>query len=770
MDEPDPDPQSQRERTWTARLALALTLGVLAFSMRPIYRTGLVSDDAIDSLIVGVLRVEGMDIAEYTTRKVCASIKSARFFPVQMAQLCLLLYYVPNVPAYKTIVLAGVVLDAALLYALVCRAARARGPALTAVCFLVPLFQLRATFDPILSFYALLQVVVALLLASLIALERYLDGGRRAWLVASVALHLGVLLEYEVALPLFVLHAILIWTARTAWSNRIALTAPFAATSVACFLAFVALRAVYLPPASEYQLNADPGAFLGTLARQTSAGLPLSYFGSDQCGLFPSWRRPIEVARFAFAGGGLVVFAGMFAACRLGLRAGLTEPVAAGDRGLLRLGLLGAALAVLPAVLVSVSARHQKLIAFGVGYLPVYIQYFGVATAFAAACWAALRRLPARRGIRTAAAVSLAAAAAGMAAVNDRANGELADALTRTPDAADYNPTAGVVEAGYNSHRANLEAALHAGLLDDVPEHAVVQLAHEYPGWHNTPHSAYFYAMHSGKVVETVLSSKRWGMVCWFLHARDRPVATSPPDAPRYHLHDEVWANSNRAGCVVLERLDGPRASSEVRVFVRHKRLFTDGPRPGVVVTGRPREGDDSIPADFRAWDGRSLRIVRRGDDWGLFAFDAERAIEPGTWVVSVGNVSAGWGRAFYPPEVDEGSTFRWSRNDGVIHVVNASSSPRKAVVSMVLQNRGEGQLLLHGPAGDEAIVASNKAEYVRELMLQPGDNPIAIHSASLPFSVAGDPRTLSFRVYNFQVRDAGAASALAERPGGMTR
>src|SRR2546430_1654226 len=73
------------------------------------------------------------------------------------------------------------------------------------------LIQLRAYHDPILSFFGLLQLLVAGTLLSLLALETYLERRQGAWLALSVLLYLACLLLYEASYLLFLLHSLLIW-------------------------------------------------------------------------------------------------------------------------------------------------------------------------------------------------------------------------------------------------------------------------------------------------------------------------------------------------------------------------------------------------------------------------------------------------------------------------------------------------------------------------------------------------------------------------------
>jgi hypothetical protein len=738
--------------------AFILILAVAAFSMVPLFWTGYVGDDSADSLIAGAIRAEGFGIFEYTAYKVRASLRSARFFPLQMVQLCLLLYYAQDVTAYKAIVIAGVVLDVGLFYALLRRLSDSRGFAVFGACVVVTLFQFRAFFDPILSFYGLLQAVMVLMLGSLLALQVSLDTGRRRWLAVSLACFLGALLEYEVVLPLFVMHGVMVCHARRALWDRVRLTAPFVGASVFCLLAFVSLRGYFLPPQSDYQVSKDPIAFLLAMARQTSSGLPLSYFATNHFGMFPPLWKPLQVVRFAATPGGLAVFAGVIAACGHGLRAGFDDPRGPTRGRLSLVGLLGLCLAVLPAALVCVSVRHQKLIAFGIGYLPVYIQYFGVAMVLASLGWGLLAAIPRRAGIRAVAATALALLVGTTGAVNYRANALLAELLPIGPDMAGFQPVVGSVEACFNRQRRNLEEALHAGLLDGVPEDSDLVLENDYPSWHNQSHGQYFYALHSGKVVNTVSLGTRWDTEPWFLLRRNNHGGPRRWSGRTYRLRDVCL--DARTGYVVLERVFPPEPSAEITVFVRHPRLYREGV-PTFTITGT-KNGEENRTAALVRY-GRELETVRAGRDWGVFRLGPAMAtVDSRSLAVSIGNIATEWGRSFFEREMDEGHPFRWCGKEGAVTIHNATDRPRKVVVSMTLQNRGGGPIVVSGPTGNEEIRhAEGKVPFVREVVLAPGENRIEFVSDSTTFPTP-DGRALYFRIYDFRIDDGGPVAALA--------
>jgi hypothetical protein len=750
----------------SSRWGLPCLLALVAFVLSPLLRTGYFSDDAVDSLLPGMLKVEGYTLAEYIWTVSLNFITGGRLFPLQFAELCTWFYVVQTPVVHKAMVIVCVLLDVTLLYFLVRRVGKNAGFAAFATCLVFPLFQFRTTFDPLLSFFGLLQMITAGLLASLLALQIYLDTNRTRWMVLSVVTYAATILMYEFNYPLFLLHLVLIGSCRRSWAARVRASLPFVVTGGLGILASAALRWLYVRESN--QINIDPLAFLATLTRQTLSAFPLSYFLVNPAGLYPHPWNLAWMARFLATPGGVTVCAGVFMACLTCLRhlpAGDDEPPTG---RMIPLALLGLLLGVLPAVLISVSVRHQQMIRPGLGYLPVYLQYYGVGLLLAAVVWSLLSRTAPGGVWRRWSRVVMAGLVALTAGVTYRANATLVDRLETPLESPLINPVVAGFWGCWNEHRRNLESALHAGLLDDVPDHALVYLANEYPAFHDRPHSRYFYAMHSGKVIETIpLTARREGG-CWFPRKASLQPRSPATPSPPFLLRDVCLGKT--AGYVVLSRLaaSGRRApphpgvaqaGREIRLFVRHPKLFEGGPVPALVLSGaRPGTATEigGTPVSRR---GRELTMVRSGPDWAILSLRPEAEdVDPSSLTLAFGAISATWGEGFDPPQVSGDHWWRRGKERGVLTLNNATDAPRQVRISMLLQNRRETPLVLSGGPMHAVVPTGPGSPPVRfehELTLSPGAHPVVIHAADLPSAPAStDAPSLSFRVIDFNIQD----------------
>ena len=358
-----------------------------ALCLSPTLKTGYISDDNFSSLKPGMLRVANKSLVAFTLENVRSSMQEGRFYPLHWVPFNGVFFFIQDVYYYKVYILLLVISNLLLFILFLRKISGDTGFACLAASLTLMLIQLRAYHDPILSFFGLLQFLVAGTLLSLLALETYLERRQGAWLALSVLLYLGCLLLYEASYPLFLLHGLLIWRRRPELRAWMRTFSPFLKAAVFCVLMSVLLRWLhpvdYSKPTestAHYQMNLAPGTILATLLRQTSGALPLSYFLTDPAGLFAGVKRPGVLAHWVRRWDVLAITLVALGVCLLSLRRGpreeSDEPPLRSDWTLTTL--LGVLLAVLPAVAITLTSRYQGEIVIGRSYVPVYVQYFGI--------------------------------------------------------------------------------------------------------------------------------------------------------------------------------------------------------------------------------------------------------------------------------------------------------------------------------------------------------------------------------------------------------
>jgi len=300
------------------------------------------------------------------------------------------------------------------------------------------------------------------------------------------------------------------------------------------------------------------------------------------------------------------------AACLVALRAGRASGGQLACRGSLVVA-MGLALAVLPAIPLGLSPFHRRSFGWGIGWIAVLLQCFGVGLVLAAGVWAALGgRAASGRPFARPRCLVVAALVAMTAGLTYRANRHVALRFNAPRGSEYHHRIAEEHVAIWHQQRRHLEQALRAGLLDEVPAGAQIQLAQEYPFWYEARwHAASFYAMHAGRVFDTLPPS----------------VAVPTADLARlYRVRDVPLGPS--VGYVVVSRPMPPGEAGEIRLFVRHPRLFRGGSTPAFLVVAQA-PGAPSGPYFLRP--GGDLTPIRDGPDWGLYAVRVPGQLDPDT-------------------------------------------------------------------------------------------------------------------------------------------
>jgi hypothetical protein len=374
-------------------------LAVLAVVVLPAVHASLRGDDGWNSEKQGLLELKGTSLARLIWGYIRDFVATqGRPQPLGVAQGELTIWLFDDHPAaYRLCLIALTVLCASLLYRLARRLGLGAASALLVLVLLAGAIQFRQSHDPMLGYYGTTQVVLALLLGSLLAFDRYLrEGGSRAlWL--GVALFLLCPLLYESAYPLAGVHLALALMHRR---GRAAIRAarPFLAIGAGFLLLSFVLRKLAPEVSAGYQVSFKPLSILRSYAVQLLPPIPTSSVTLDPA---PQLARPTKPELVGAAWRGLAVLA-LVAGCLLQLARERGERLPSGAV-VRRVLVVGAALWLTAPVLIATAVKYQQTLTPGRGYLPVLIQVFGYALVATGALLAALRAA----GTRSVAALRL---------------------------------------------------------------------------------------------------------------------------------------------------------------------------------------------------------------------------------------------------------------------------------------------------------------------------------------------------------------------------
>ena len=431
----------------------AAILLVTACSLAMLIRSGYFWDDAVNSTAYLAEKKDSIPTLRHVLDFMGEYLKLGRINVLSVYYY--FFFYIENVSVYKALIILSILADQ-LIFRKVLREFGVPLSGARLGMLLIPLMlQTRAYQDPVSGFYSLMQVLTAELLLCAFFLSRWLRTGKGRELALSlICFGLG-LLTYEVCFPFLLMICLLILVRRKNFGRAVRDSLPFAGL-VMILLAAVALVRTTAVMQIEYPgvaFSLDPVRILRAFFRQLIAGLPLSFYSAGyQASVlervypaasfmnydFGAFLRSVDLTDL------LILAAALFLILKSNRCKGENTSKAA------ELAVLGLSFAVLPTLTVALSERYQGQLMPGLGYLPVYIQYYGIAVLLLCLTLGLKRNNVFRALCLSGFAVILL-----LNLQNNRA-------VTEIMNRSFYDPR----NAG--------EAALKGGILDFVPEDAVV--------------------------------------------------------------------------------------------------------------------------------------------------------------------------------------------------------------------------------------------------------------------------------------------------------
>lgn len=365
-------------------LSLA-ALCVAALSISPILSSGYTSDDGLNSLMKGYLIDQHKSLFQFNYEIINGWLGVGRFYPMAYIVTYSFFNFVLSLKIYKLMVLLLIVADL-IVFGFLIRLLTGSSSAGAMGLILAPLFfQLRLYHDPIMGFCFLLELTFLYIALSLISLVIYMKSHKVVYLILSLILYLVGLLTYDIAVFFSILHFLIIrqYSEKKGWASPIVASLPFFVLSLLNVLLVVFLRLHFNTPliggttqAGPYTINPSLGTVTITLSRQLFASFPLSYYFMDVSNLFyhdlPNLVNHLSIAGLVI---GLIYFLVYILISREVLKEMADSKVKLNSSFLL---VFGMAMMIVPSILISLAKRYQGELTWGLGYLPVYVSYFGL--------------------------------------------------------------------------------------------------------------------------------------------------------------------------------------------------------------------------------------------------------------------------------------------------------------------------------------------------------------------------------------------------------
>lgn len=360
-------------------LLLVLVIVFLLFHMSPVLDSQLYHDDLVYGSIfwAGFCKMNNQTLSQSIIGSIKRELHNGRFLPVAKTMNRSALHYCDDVVIYKWLILLMVFCNVALFYALVKRMSR-NGILPVLLLFFLPLFfQLRAGYhDAMLGYFGYMQPLFCFILGSVTALEYYFENRRRSFLAMSALFYTAALLTYEIAFPFILMYLYLICSRQDGGIWKVIGTfSPFWISFMAGLALQIYLRLFFVDASTQYEGMKANFAFADitrTMIIQLVSALPLSHVLLLEQRY--TWMDVFE----SLVGTDFLSVSVLFVAIFVSLAKMMRESAPVEYRK--ELTVMGLMLYILPALPIALSYKYQKELVPGLGYLPVYLQIFGLLT------------------------------------------------------------------------------------------------------------------------------------------------------------------------------------------------------------------------------------------------------------------------------------------------------------------------------------------------------------------------------------------------------
>jgi hypothetical protein len=198
--------------------------------------------------------------------------------------------------------------------------------------------------------------------------SRSLETGQPKFLFTSIATYVLAASCYETVYLLCILHLIVAWWKRS-FAIALRKAAPFIAIGVAlCAVELATLWSAHVAGTERYPVSLSGGSYLRTLVDQLTAAVPLVYLLSEA----QNQRWP--PALFANLQSGLVAVLLLvwFVGLTFVIWKAMSQRATPKTKETIPFGLT---LWIVPALLIALPAKYQHELHFGLGYLPVFLEF-----------------------------------------------------------------------------------------------------------------------------------------------------------------------------------------------------------------------------------------------------------------------------------------------------------------------------------------------------------------------------------------------------------
>lgn len=724
-----------------------LSLVVTVISMSVLLSGGFYMDDVILSYLTKAGAAD-TGIRNYICENITGWLHQGRLFPISNIYVSLLMCFVPNAFTYKLIILLFVLMDVYVMGLFVWRMSGQKSVSYLAMGAMPLVLQIRYYHDGLVGYHLLMQIMILVILLSALTLNCYMENGKVRWLVLSLGLYTVGILTYEIGfVGILVLCFVAfcrekeglrdVFTWKNVWKT-VKLIMPFFLVTLAVLGITVYVKGAYGTAYDGIQVSLNPGKILTTACKQALAAFPLSYWllANDNLGYAfaagaGEFVKNIKIADIIAVG--ILLFI-LYKKCRSEIKIH-TRPL-----------LWGIALVMwwVPALIIGMSSRYQEELFWGIGHIPVYVEYFGImlfALLVFSLCLSFLKNLKIRKIFS-----GVIYAILGLVLLLNLQNNRIVTEL--------LNET-------YKYSRDILDASLKDNFLENVPEDSVLIIENpkiylDYPGTEYISFMAgknlnvmdtetYKETIKAGFSVETVI-------------------------IPNENTFILTYEYEKEAGSIMLAKVEEISLSDDgnniEEYYVNHISCYEKDRELEKIAFCTEKGANDALEETETQINGVSVENLEKTDGkyGNIYTYDTEEKVQYNSLkIFSAGEEEASFETVFDGDFYAEEGSMRWCGYRGRVRITSYEDTQRKSVVTFKLGTNSENTVTVRVKSGDDVrtyvLKAFEDVETEIEIDLKPGNNYLEFTGEGEPLESVNDGRTLLFRVHDLEVKQTDEAN-----------
>ena len=352
-------------KKFTFWLLFGIILLINIYSLKPILKSGYYFDDTHNSQTNAYLSYNKKSVLQFTKEISNGWIAHGRILPGVLYTYAPWVYLFNSLIKYKIFLMVLHLITVISFSFFISKICGSKNIFLLSFLTIPIFFQFRRSPDAVTSFGFLVPIILLKLSLSLIFLKKYLDKKKIIFFIVSLIFFLLMLLMfYEIAYIFFPIVIYLIYISKEKFTDKLKYSFPYIIMS----LFFIGLYLLISSQAKNNTyggstINFDLRLIFSSFLKQVSAAIPLSYYFISK----PQFFYINKLDYFY----GFVLFVITFF---------LLSSITIKKLKSFYLYIFGALFIFLSTIPISLSKRYQLEVAWGIGYLPVYIAYFGSAS------------------------------------------------------------------------------------------------------------------------------------------------------------------------------------------------------------------------------------------------------------------------------------------------------------------------------------------------------------------------------------------------------